>query len=75
MVKIEDTYQEDVEEEVSQETTVAPIDDITAQKILKALDKHGDTLKKMGGHLTRLEEARLKKAAHVEILDNEEEKD
>ena len=44
MVKIEDTYQEEVEEEVSQETMAAPIDDTTAQKILKALDEHGDTL-------------------------------
>ena len=45
------------------------------QKILKALDEHGDTLKKMGGHLSKLEEARLKKAAHVEIPEDEEVKD
>ena len=70
MVNIEDTHQE--EEEVSQESMVAPIDDMVAQKILKALDEHGDTLKKMGGHLTRLEEAKLKKPTHVEIRDDEE---
>ena len=43
------------------------------QKILKALDEHGEALKKMGGHLTRLEVSRLKKSSHVEINDNEEE--
>ena len=75
MVKIEDTHQEEVEEEVSQETMATPIDDAMAQKILKALDKHGDTLKKMGGRLTRLEEAKLKNAANVEIPDDEEGED
>ena len=44
-----------------------------AQKILKALDEHGEALKKMGGRLTRLEESRLKKSTHVEIRDDEEE--
>ena len=44
-----------------------------AQRILKALDEHGEALKKMGGLLTRLEESRLKKSTHVEIHDDEEE--
>ena len=44
-----------------------------AQKILKALDEHGEALKKMGGCLTKLEESRLKKSSHVEISDDEEE--
>ena len=44
-----------------------------AQKILKALDEHGEALKKIGGHLTRLEESRLKKSTHVEVHDDKEE--
>ena len=75
LVKIKDTHQEEVEEEVSQETMAALIDDTMAQKILKALDEHGDTLKKMGGPLSKLEVARLIKATHVEIPDDEEGKD
>ena len=42
-------------------------------KILEALDKHGDTLKKIGSCLTKLEETKLKKAVHVKVLDDEEE--
>ena len=49
------------------------MEDPMAQRILKALDEHGEALKKMGGHLTRLEEYRLKKSTHVEIHDDEEE--
>jgi len=47
--------------------------DSMAQKILKALNEHGEALKKMGGHLTRLEESKLKKSTHVEVHDDEEE--
>ena len=43
------------------------------QKILKTIDEYGEPLKKIGGHLTRLEESRLKKSTHVEIHDDEEE--
>ena len=43
------------------------------QRILKALDEHGEALKKLGGHLTRLEESKLKKSSYVEIHDDEEE--
>ena len=53
----------------------ATIDDTTTQKILKALNEHGATLKKIGSHLTKLEEAKLKKVAHVEIHDDEEVED
>ena len=42
-----------------------------AQKILKALEEHGETFKKMGGHLTKLEESKLKKPTYVEIHDDE----
>ena len=74
MVKIEDIHQEEVfqEGESSQVTMAAPIDDETAQKIFKAIEKQNDVLKKMGGRLTRLEKARLKKTTHVEIHDDEE---
>ena len=53
----------------------APIDDETAQKILKAIEEQSDVLKKMGGRLTKLEEAKLKKPIHVEIHDEEEGED
>ena len=45
LVKIEETYQEDVfkeetfQEEVSQEGMAAPIDDMTTQKIFKAIEE------------------------------------
>ena len=49
------------------------LEDPMAQKILKTLEEHGEALKKMRGHLTRLEESKLKKPLHVEIHDDEEE--
>ena len=67
MIKIKDTHQE--------ETLTTSVEDSMAQKILKALVEHGDAHKKMGGCLTRLEESRLKKPSHVEINDNEDEKE
>ena len=39
------------------------------------MDEHGDTLKKMGSRLTKLEEAKLKKSAHVKIHNFEEVED
>ena len=50
----------------------APIDVETTQKIFKVIKEQSNVLKKMGGPLTRLEEARLKKTTHVEIHDDEE---
>jgi len=50
----------------------APINDETAQKIFKTMEEQSDVLKKMGGHFTRLEVARLKKTAYMEIHDDEE---
>ena len=64
MIKIEDTHQEEV--------MTTSMEDSMAQKILKALDEHGEALKKLGGCLTRLEESKLKKSLHVEINDDEE---
>ena len=49
------------------------MEDSMTQRILKALDEHGEALKKLGGHLTRLEESRFKKSSHVEINDDAEE--
>ena len=51
---------------------LTPINDETAQRVFKAMEKHNDVLKKMGSRLTKLEEAKLKKIAHVEIPDDEE---
>ena len=81
MVKIKETYQEVVsqgetsQEEVSQEGMDAPIDDTTAQKIFKAIKEQNDVLKKMGGHLTKLEETKLKKSIRVDIHDEDEDWD
>ena len=77
MVKIEVTCQEEVfqeetfQEEVSQERMAALIDDITAQKIFKAIEEQSDALKKIGGRLSKLEESKLKKPIHVEIHDED----
>ena len=74
MVKIEDTHQEEVFQEgkSSQVTTAAPIDDEIAQRIFKAMEEQSDVLKKIGSRLTKLEEAKLKKAVHVEIANDKE---
>ena len=37
-----------------------PIGDTTAQKIFKAIEEQSDALKKVGGHLTKLEESKHK---------------
>ena len=44
----------------------------TTRKIFKAMEEQSDVLKRMGTRLTKLEEAKLKKATHVEIPDDEE---
>ena len=49
-----------------------PINDETVQRIFKAMEEQSDVLKKMGSCLTKLEEAKLKKTAYVEIHDDEE---
>ena len=60
LVKIDDTHQEEVVQvgESSQATMAAPISDEIAQKIFKEMEKQSDALKKMGSHLTKLEEAK-----------------
>ena len=52
-----------------------PISDEITQKIFKTMEEQSDVLKKMGSRLTKLEEAKLKKAARVEVLDDEEVED
>ena len=54
---------------------VAPIEDATAQKIFNEMEEQRDTLKKMEGCLTKLEESKLKKTIHVDIHDEEEGED
>ena len=49
------------------------MEDPMAQRILNALDEHGEALKKMAGCLTSLEESKLKKSTYVEIHDDEKE--
>ena len=49
------------------------MEDPMEQRILKALEEHGEALKKMGGCLTGLEESKLKRSACVKIHDDEEE--
>ena len=77
MVKIEDTHQKEVFQvgESSQAIMATPISNEIAQKIFKAMEKQSDVLKKMGSTLTKLEEDKLKKAARVEIPDDEEVED
>ena len=53
----------------------APIDDTTAQKIFKAIEEQCDTLKNIGGHLTKLDESKHKKPIHVKIHDKDEGED
>ena len=74
MVKIKDTHKKEVFQvgESSQATMATPTSDEIAQKIFKAMEEQSDVLKKMGSTLTKLEEDKLKKAARVEIPDDEE---
>ena len=78
MVKIEDTHQEEEFQvgESSQATMAAPVSDIIAQKIFKAMEEQRDALKKMGSLLAKLEKAKLKKPNPlVKVLDEEERED
>ena len=81
LVKIEEAYQKEVfqeetlQGEASQEVMAAPIDNATMQKIFKAIEEQNDVLKKKGGHLTKLEENKLKKSIRVDIHDEDERKD
>ena len=55
------TPQEEVpQEETPREEMVAPIDNALAEKIYKTIEDHSEVLKKMGSHLSKLEESKLK---------------
>ena len=63
------------QEEIPQEEMIAPIDDTLAQKIYKAVEDQDKALKKMGSHLSKLEESEIKKHVHIEISEEEEKED
>ena len=63
------------QEEIPQEEMTAPIDDTLAQKIYKAVEDQDKALKKMGSHLSKLEESEIKKPVHIEISEEEEKED
>ena len=48
---------------------VSPVVEALTQNIYKAIEELAETLKKMGGHLFKLEESKIKKLVHVEIHD------
>ena len=68
MVKVDITPKE----EIAREEISAPIDNAFAKKIYKAIEDHGEVLKKMGNCLFKLEESKIKKPMHVEINKEEE---
>ena len=43
-----------------------------AEKIYKAIEEHSKVLKKMGSHLSKLKESKLKKLVHLGINEEEE---
>ena len=49
----------------------AMIDEALVQKIYMAREDQAEAIKKMGGHLSKLEERKIKKLVHVEIHDEE----
>ena len=51
------------------------INDMLAQKIYKVIEDQGEALKKIGSHLSKLEECEIKKPMHIEINEEEEKED
>ena len=73
LIKVEITYQEEtLQEEIPQKEMVSPVVEALTQNIYKAIEELAETLKKMGGHLFKLEESKIKKLVHVEIHDEQE---
>ena len=73
LIKVEITYQKKtLQEEIPQKEMVTPIDEALTQNKYKAIEELAETLKKMGGHLSKLEESKIKKLVHVEIHDEQE---
>ena len=57
--------------ESTQVIVATPISDEVTQNIFKAMEEQSNVLKKMGSRLTELEEAKLEKTPHVEVLNDE----
>ena len=73
LIKVEITPQEEIlQEEIPWKEMAALVDEALIQKIYKAIEDQAEALKKMGGHLSKLEESKIKKLVHVEIHDEEE---
>ena len=52
----------------------APIDNMLAKKIYKAIEDPGEVVKKIGSRLLKLEEIKIKKLVHIDI-NEEQDKD
>ena len=73
MIKVEITPQEEIlQEEIPWKEMATLVDEALIQKIYKAIEDQAEALKKMGGHLSKLEESKIKKPVHVEIHDEEQ---
>ena len=73
LIKVEITPQEEtLQEEIPWKEMAALVDEALIQKIYKAIEDQAEALKKMRGHLSKLEESKIKKPVHVEIHDEEE---
>ena len=74
LIKIEDTYQEEVLQEggSSQEAMVLQLVMKLHKRYSRQWKSKSMFSKRWGIRLTKLEEAKLKKGAHVEIIDDEE---
>ena len=73
LIKVEIAPQEEIlQEEIPWKEMAALVDEALIQKIYKAIEDQAEALKKMGGHLSNLEESKIKKPVHVEIHDEEE---
>lgn len=78
MVKVDIITQKEVPQdeipqgEIPREGMATPIDNALGKKIYKALDEHSEVLKKIGSHLSKLEESKIRKHVHMEINEEEE---
>ena len=69
----EEVLQEEIPQgEIPREEMAAPIDNALEEKIYKALEVHSEVLKKMGSHLSKLGESKIRKPVHMEINKEEE---
>ena len=71
MIKVEVTPQE----ETPPERMVATINDMLTQKIYKVIEDQGEALKKIGSHLSKLKGSKIKKHVHIDINEEEEDKE